>query len=116
MVQGLASSREIVETWKVSFEIFFFFFFTRAQEREDPLLCVVSHTFSNFDKRGIFLLSRPYFCSWAKNWVNGGGEREEDLLKGDLFIGDTNLGVGNVVKGGSFIVVAPYFRSGGEFY
>lgn len=79
-------------------------------------MCVVSHTFSNFDKRGIFLLSRPYFCSWAKNWVNGGGEREEDLLKGDLFIGDTNLGVGNVVKGGSFIVVAPYFRSGGEFY
>lgn len=46
----------------------------------------------------------------------GRGEGGEDLLKGDLFIGDTNLGVGNVVKGGSFIVVAPYFRSGGEFY
>lgn len=44
-------------------------------------------------------------------------------MKGDLFIGDTNLGVGNVVKGGSFIVVAPYFRfsgrilsKGGPFY
>lgn len=95
----------------------FFFFFTRAEEREDPLLCVVSHTFSNFDKRGIFLLSRPYFCSWAKKLgKRGRGEGGEDLLKGDLFIGDTNLGVGNVVKGGSFIVVAPYFRSGGEFY
>lgn len=77
----------------------------------------------------IFIVPSRIFVRGQKNWVKGEREREreeegwKDLLKGDLFIGDTNLGVGNVVKGGSFIVVAPYFRfsgrilsKGGPFY
>lgn len=78
---------------------------------------------------GCFYCPVRIFVRGQKNWVKGEREREreeegwKDLLKGDLFIGDTNLGVGNVVKGGSFIVVAPYFRfsgrilsKGGPFY
>lgn len=77
MVQGLASSREIVETWKVSFEIFFFFFFTRAQEREDPLFALFRTRFRISTKGGYFYCPVRIFVRGQKNWVNGGGEREE---------------------------------------
>lgn len=75
-----------------------------------------AHVFEFRQKGDIFIVPSVFLFVGKKLGKRGRGEGEEDLLKGDLFIGDTNLGVGNVVKGGSFIVVAPYFRSGGEFY
>ena len=126
-------SREI-DSSKIVESIRLKFFSFEKREEDFSFRNSVSHVDTRFrisTKRGggCFYCPVRIFVRGQKNWVKGEREREreeegwKDLLKGDLFIGDTNLGVGNVVKGGSFIVVAPYFRfsgrilsKGGPFY
>lgn len=59
-----------------------------------------AHVFEFRQKGDIFIVPSVFLFVGKKLGKRGRGEGGEDLLKGDLFIGDTNLGVGNVVKGG----------------